>query len=71
MLTRPMFTQNNHQPSIQSPTKQKAESSPTGLHSLASDGPPRPDGSDKYFGMENVVGVCPNFFIIVLIGIIS
>lgn len=66
-----MLTQNIHQPSIQSPTKQKAESSPTGLQALASDGPPRPDGSDKYFGMENVVGVCPNFFIIVLIRIIG
>ncbi|KAI5847356.1 hypothetical protein DFP73DRAFT_377905 [Morchella snyderi] len=45
-----------HQPALNSPTKQKAEPPPTGLQALVEEGPPRLNGSDKFFGMENVVG---------------
>jgi hypothetical protein len=51
--------QSSHQPALNSPTKQKAEPPPTGLQALVEDGPPRLNGSDKFFGMENVVGVRP------------
>lgn len=56
---RPVLTpsQNANQHTAISPTKHKADSQPPGLQSLLSDTPPRSDGSDRFFGMENVVGV--------------
>ncbi|TGZ85137.1 cysteine proteinase [Ascodesmis nigricans] len=35
----------------------KVEGRVLGLQSLVGDGPPRPDGSDRFFGMENLVGI--------------
>ncbi|KAI5799009.1 putative ubiquitin carboxyl-terminal hydrolase creB [Geopyxis carbonaria] len=40
-----------------SPAKHKAEPQLQGLQGLIGDGPPRSDGSDRFFGMENAVGV--------------
>jgi len=45
------------QNAVTAPPKQKADSQPPALQTLMGGGPPRPDGSDRFFGMENIVGV--------------
>jgi hypothetical protein len=56
---------NNLLSRIQSDSKNDVESKkkskkPPGLEDVFGDGPPRLDGSDRYFGMENIISQARN-----------